>query len=155
MFDTGQKVAHFEILRKLGEGGMGEVYLVQDTKLNRKAAMKVQHLDSFEDKERRERFIREAQTAAQISHPNIMAIFDMGIAKTSDDRDISYIVMEYLPGQSLSEIMRNAEYDLGDMMRVAEKIASGLAAAHRMNIVHRDIKADNIIIDENGDPKIL
>ncbi len=155
MFDTGQKVAHFEILRKLGEGGMGEVYLVQDTKLNRKAAMKVQHLDSFEDKERRERFIREAQTAAQISHPNIMAIFDMGIAKSGEGRDISYIVMEYLPGKSLSDIMRNAEYDLGDMMRVAEKIASGLAAAHRMNIVHRDIKADNIIIDENGDPKIL
>lgn len=155
MFEIGEKVAHFEILQKLGEGGMGEVYLVQDSKLNRKAAMKVQNLDSFEDKERRERFIREAQTAAQISHPNIMAIFDMGIAKSSDDRDISYIVMEYLPGKTLSEIMRSSEYDLGDMMRVAEKIASGLAAAHRVSIVHRDIKADNIIIDENGEPKIL
>jgi len=155
MLEIGQRVGHFEIVRKLGEGGMGEVYLVQDSKLNRKAAMKVQHLDSFEDKERRERFVREAQTAAQINHPNVMAIYDIGIAKTGDEKEISYIVMEYLPGRSLSEIMRRTDYDLGDMVRIAEKIASGLAAAHRMNIVHRDIKADNIIIDEIGEPKIL
>lgn len=155
MFQVGQRVAHFEIIKKLGEGGMGEVYLVQDTKLNRRAAMKIQHLESFENKESRERFVREAQTAAQINHPYIMGIYDIGFAEATDGKEISYIVMEYLPGRSLNEVMRGAELDLGDMVRIAEKIASGLAAAHRLNIVHRDIKADNIIIDENGDPKIL
>ena len=155
MFEIGQKVEHFEVIKKLGEGGMGEVYLVHDTKLHRKAAMKVQHLDLFGDKEQQERFVREARTAAQINHPNVLGIYEIGITKTSDEKEISYIVMEYLPGRSLSEVMRNSAFELKDMVRIAEKIASGLAAAHRMNIVHRDIKADNIIIDENGEPKIL
>jgi serine/threonine protein kinase len=155
MFQVGQKIAHFEILKKIGEGGMGEVYLVQDAKLHRKAAMKVQHLEEFEVKERRDRFAREAQTAAQVNHPNVMGIYDIGFATGDDGKEFSYIVMEYLPGRSLSEVMRGSEYDLGDMVRIAEKIASGLAAAHRLNIVHRDIKADNIIIDEQGEPKIL
>lgn len=155
MFEIGQTIAHFEILQKLGEGGMGEVYLVRDTKLNRNAAMKVLHKDHFEDKERRERFVREAQMAAQINHPNVMAIFDIGETTYGESGEFSYIVMEYLAGQSLSSVMREKKHDLAEMVRIAEKISFGLASAHKLNIVHRDIKADNIIIEDNGEPKIL
>ena len=155
MFEVGQKVAHFEIIRKLGQGGMGEVYLVQDSKLNRKAAMKVLHSDYFEDKERKERFVREAQTAAQINHSNVMAIYDIGTAVTKEGKEINYILMEFLLGRPLGEVLRKKDLEMGDLVRIAEKISSGLAAAHRLNIVHRDIKADNIIIDESGEPKIL
>ena len=108
IFETGQKFAHFKIIRKLGEGGMGEVYLAEDQKLNRNIALKILHPEFFDQPERLERFRREARTAAKISHPNVMAIFDIGTAVDDrSEKEISYIVMEYISGQSLSEFVKN------------------------------------------------
>ena len=154
MFEVGYKFAHFEILSKIGEGGMGEVYLAKDLKLNRQVAIKVLHQESFDEKERKDRFIREAQTAAQINHPNVMGIFDIGTAEI-DGKEFCYIVSEYISGRRLTDIINKSDHDLKELVQIAEKVAAGLAAAHRLNIVHRDIKADNIMIEESGEPKIL
>lgn len=156
MLTAGDTLAHFKILSKLGEGGMGEVFLAEDTKLNRQVALKTLRDDYFDNEDRRERFEREAKTAAQIQHANIMAIYDIGVGKSPDGkRDIHYIVMEYIRGKHLNEFLVGKPEDVGKALRVAEKIASGLAAAHKLNIVHRDIKPENVIVDEHEEPKIL
>jgi serine/threonine protein kinase len=156
MLQAGQEFSHFKIIRKLGEGGMGEVYLAEDLKLNRQVALKILQSEYFDSSERLERFSREAKTAAGISHSNVMSIYDIGRAtEESSGKDISYIVMEYIKGSSLSDHLRDRASNLKYLLRIAEKIASGLAAAHKIGIVHRDIKTDNIKIDEHGDPKIL
>ena len=156
MFEAGQQFAHFEVIRKIGEGGMGEVYLVKDKKLNREVALKILHSEFFDSTERMERFNREAKTAAQISHSNVMAIHDIDSAKDKKTGKVfSYIVLEYIKGESLTDYLQNRNLTMTQLMRVAEKIAAGLVAAHKLDIVHRDIKTDNIKIDENGEPKIL
>ncbi len=156
MLNAGDALAQFKIVRKLGEGGMGEVFLAEDTKLNRQVALKTLRDDYFDDEDRRIRFEREAKTAAQIQHPNIMAIYDIGAAQPkAGEHEMHYIVMEYIRGKHLSEFLSDQSLDIGKKLRIAEKIASGLAAAHKLNIVHRDIKPDNIIVDEHEEPKIL
>ncbi|MEW5925170.1 MAG: serine/threonine-protein kinase, partial [Candidatus Zixiibacteriota bacterium] len=156
MLESGQSFGHFKIIKKLGEGGMGEVYLAEDTKLNRKIALKILQPAFLDDADRMQRLIREARTAAQISHPNVMGIYDLDSAKDEDSgRDLTYIVMEYVGGQSLTDYLQMRKPNIAECLRIAEKIASGLAAAHKLNIVHRDIKTDNIRIDEDGTPKIL
>lgn len=152
----GQTFAHFEVVRKLGEGGMGEVYLARDQKLNRQVAIKTLQEDFFDRPERKERFKREATTAASINHPNVTGIYDIGTAHDSDtDHDVDYIVMEYVQGTSLKKVISDQKFDMAATLRIAEKVAGGLAAAHKVNIVHRDLKPDNIIIDVNDEPKIL
>jgi serine/threonine protein kinase/tetratricopeptide (TPR) repeat protein len=156
MLTPGQEFGHFKILQKLGEGGMGEVYLAEDLKLNRRVALKTLRDDYFDNQDRRDRFEREAKTAAQVSHSNVMAIYDIGAATDpQSQKNIGYIVMEYIKGRTLTEYVAGSTADVGALLRLAEKIASGLTAAHKMNIVHRDIKADNILIDEHDEPKIL
>ncbi len=156
MLSPDQKLDHFKILSKIGEGGMGEVYLAEDEKLSRKVALKVLPYDLLENDDRRERFLREAKTAAKISHPNVMSIYDFGTCKPDgSDKDISYIVMEHIVGESLRDYLANRSVSMTERLRISEKIVRGLAAAHKLNIVHRDIKTDNIMIDSNGDAKIL
>ncbi len=156
MLTAGQTFAHFKIIKHLGSGGMGEVYLAEDQKLHRQVAIKILLADFFNEPERLRRFEREAKTAAQIMHPNIMAIYDMGEAMLPDEsRKVQYIVMERVQGTPLFEYLQTKQPDLGDIVRIAEKIASGLAAAHKLNIVHRDIKSSNILVDDEGNPKIL
>ncbi|RME24534.1 MAG: serine/threonine protein kinase, partial [Candidatus Zixiibacteriota bacterium] len=156
MLGEGKQIGHFTIIKKLGEGGMGAVYLAEDTKLHRQVALKVIAAEFLDDPERGRRFQREARTAAQINHPNVMAIYDIGTATDEETgRNISFIVMEYVPGRSLGDYLVEKQPEMKELIRIAEKIASGLAAAHKLNIVHRDIKPDNILIDENKEPKIL
>ena len=156
MLKAGQNFSHFKIIRMLGEGGMGEVYLAEDLKLNRPVALKILQAEFFDNPDRLERFRREAKTAAKISHPNVMGIYDMDMAREEETgRDINYIVMENVPGDSLTNFLKKRNYNTSEVLRLAEKIAAGLAAAHKLNIVHRDIKTDNIKVDDDGTPKIL
>ncbi|MDF1544747.1 MAG: serine/threonine-protein kinase [bacterium] len=156
LLEQGSHFAHFKIVRRIGVGGMGEVYLAEDQKLGRNVSIKILQQDAFDNSERMERFRREAQTAAKISHPNVMAIYDIGVTQSPEHgQDVSYIVMEYVDGFELSEYLREKGPALSSKVRLAEKIASGLSAAHKLNIVHRDIKAENILITEDGEPKIL
>ncbi|MFZ5980459.1 MAG: protein kinase domain-containing protein, partial [Candidatus Zixiibacteriota bacterium] len=156
MLKAGQNFSHFKIIRMLGEGGMGEVYLAEDQKLNRQVALKILQAEFFDNPDRLERFRREAKTAARVSHPNVMGIYDMDMAREEETgRDINYIVMENVPGDSLTNYLKKRSFNTSDVLRLAEKIAAGLAAAHKLNIVHRDIKTDNIKVDDDGNPKIL
>lgn len=156
MLNPGQNLDHFKIIKKIGEGGMGEVYLAEDQKLTRTVAIKVLPYDLIEDDDRRERFIREAKTAASISHPNVMSIYDFGTCRPEGyEADLNYIVMEHIEGQSLKNYLANRNVSMTERLKLSEKIARGLAGAHKLNIVHRDIKTDNIMIDSNGEPKIL
>ncbi len=156
MLQPGQEFAHFRIIRELGSGGMGAVFLAEDLKLNREVALKVILAEYFDDAERLHRFQREARTAAQISHPNVMGIFDIGAAPDPNSgRELEYIVMERVKGIPLGEYFQSKNPDIGGVIRIGSRIAAGLAAAHKLNIAHRDIKASNILIDEEGNPKIL
>lgn len=156
MLETGQVFANFKILGHLGAGGMGEVYLAEDQKLNRQVALKILLDEFFEDSERLQRFEREAKTAAQITHPNVMGIYDMGKGKHPETgKEVSYIVMERVHGKPLFDYMQSSQTNLNSVLRLGEKIAAGLAAAHKLNIVHRDIKSSNILVDDEGTPKIL
>jgi len=156
MLSPGQELNHFIIVKKIGEGGMGEVYLAEDRKLSRKVALKVLPYDLLEDSDRLERFYREAKTAAKISHPNVMSIYDFGTCRPDGvDKDLNYIVMEYIEGESLQDFLADHNVSMTERLKLSEKIARGLSAAHKLNIVHRDIKTDNIMIDSNGEPKIL
>jgi tetratricopeptide (TPR) repeat protein len=156
MLQSGQDFAHFKIIRKLGEGGMGAVFLAEDQKLHRQVALKILPEEFFGDKERLERFEREARVAAQINHSNVTSIFDLGHAQEpGSDRTLAYIVMEYVPGVNLRDYLASHALEMVDILRLAEKIAAGLAAAHKLKIVHRDIKPENILINEDGEPRIL
>ncbi|MFH1688420.1 MAG: protein kinase [bacterium] len=156
MLEVGQLLAHFKVIRKLGEGGMGEVYLAEDTKLNRQVALKILQAEFLDNDDRRARFEREAKTAAQITHANVMAIYDTDVAVIeSTGQKLTYIVMEYVAGRCLTEYLGQRHPNVGEMLRLAQRIAAGLAAAHKLHIVHRDIKGENILITDQGEPKIL
>ncbi len=156
MLEAGQEFAHFKIIRELGAGGMGAVYLAEDLKLHREVALKILLGEFFDDAERLARFEREAKTAAQISHPNIMAIYDIGVAPDpATGNELHYIVMERVKGIPLGEYFQSNNPDMGAVIRIASRISSGLSAAHKLNIAHRDIKSSNILVDDEGNPKIL
>jgi serine/threonine protein kinase len=152
---AGQAVNHYQIIKKIGAGGMGQVYLALDTKLNRQVAIKVL-LGSFVDNDDRvKRLRREALTAAKINHANIMSIHDIGEYKDTSGRIINFIVMEYIEGESLDDYLNSHKLSLSELLRIAEKSASALASAHQLDIVHRDIKLDNVMINTDNEPKIL
>jgi len=146
----GQTISHYRILEKLGEGGMGEVYLAEDTKLHRRVALKLLPAYLTRNAEARARFEREAQAEAALSHPNIVIIHDTG-----DLDGQVYIVMEYVEGKSLRELMDQRELSLEQVIEIALQICEGLKKAHQAGIVHRDIKPENIMIDRDGRVKIL
>ena len=146
----GKTISHYKITEKLGEGGMGEIYLAQDTKLERQVALKFlpQHLTT--DKDNVERFEREAKAAAALNHPNIVTIYDV----LEEDGHLC-IVMEYVDGKSLRNVID--EYNLGQdkIIDIISQLSEGLSKAHKAGIVHRDIKPENIIIDQDARVKIL
>jgi serine/threonine-protein kinase len=146
----GKTVSHYKIIEKLGEGGMGEVYLAEDLKLERKVAIKFlpQHLTK--DKDNVERFEREAKAAASLNHPNIVTIHEI-----AEENDQIFIVMENVEGKSLRDIISEYKMGIDKIIDIITQISVGLSQAHKAGIVHRDIKPENIIIDKDARVKIL
>ena len=147
---SGTKLGRYEIRSKLGEGGMGEVYLAQDTKLDRKVALKILPSDVAADRNRMSRFVQEAKAASALNHPNIITIY-----KIDQTGSVHFIATEFIDGETLRECMRNASMKLGDVLDVATQIASALSAAHTAGIVHRDIKPENVMLRSDGIVKVL
>ncbi len=147
---VSQNFSHYKILKLLGEGGMGEVYLAEDTRLERKVALKILPAAFAQDTERMRRFVREAKAASALNHPNILTIYETGATDNTN-----YIASEYVDGETLTERMRREPLSLKAALDVAVQIASALDAAHGAGIVHRDIKPDNVMIRPDGFVKLL
>ena len=142
--------SHYRILRKIGEGGMGEVFLAHDELLDRKVALKFLPALIARDEHARARFDREAKAAAAINHPNIIIVHEVGVHD-----EVPYIAMAYVEGESLSAILRRRHLPVGRAIAIASQVCDGLAEAHSQGIVHRDIKPGNIHIDQRGHARIL
>jgi serine/threonine-protein kinase len=149
--DLPQSVDRFDVVRILGKGGMGTVYLARDQRLARLVAIKVLHAEDLAAEDRRARFLREARTAAAIRHANVATIYEVG----ETVEGVPFIVMEYCEGETLSQRMRRRPIEAGEFLSIARQIAAGAAAAHEGGIVHRDLKSANIMIEPTGQVKIL
>ena len=151
---AGTKLGRYEIRSQLGAGGMGEVYLAQDTKLDRKVALKILPPklaeDLAEDKDRMSRFVREAKFASALNHPNIITIHEIG-----EIDGMHFIATEYIEGETLKTQLKRESLSLKSTLEIALQVASALDAAHRAGIVHRDIKPDNIMVRHDGIVKVL
>jgi TolB-like protein/Flp pilus assembly protein TadD/predicted Ser/Thr protein kinase len=143
-------IAQYRILSHLGKGGMGEVYLAEDTRLGRKVALKVLPVQFAKDPERLHRFELEARAASALNHPNIITIFDVG-----EVDGLPFISTEFIEGQTLRQLLRGSQLDLRQALDVAAQVAAALSASHQAGIVHRDIKPENIIIRPDGYVKVL
>lgn len=146
----GQSIGHYGVVRRLGAGGMGEVYLVHDTRLERDVALKLLPDSMLQDATVRERFLREARAASKLSHPNIVTIHAI---ESFDGRD--GIVMEYVDGLPLDQYRAQTGRTLSQLADVGLQIADGLSAAHAAGVVHRDLKPSNILVDQAGRARIL
>jgi Tol biopolymer transport system component len=138
---AGQRVSHYQIQEKLGEGGMGAVYRAYDTQLRRPVALKVLPPEYASDPERRSRLLREARAASALNHPNIVNIYEVG-----SDNGVDFIAMEFIEGKSLGDMIPAKGLPLGKTLDYAAQIASGLAKAHAAGVVHRDLKPGNIML---------
>jgi eukaryotic-like serine/threonine-protein kinase len=147
---TGQSLHHYQILDKLGEGGMGVVYKARDTHLDRFVAIKVLTPEKVSDPDRKARFIREAKAASALNHPNIITVHDI-----STDSGIDFIAMEYVDGKTLDQLIPRKGMRLNEALRLAIQIADALARAHSAGIIHRDLKPANIMVDGHGQVKVL
>ena len=147
---TGQEVGYYLIEKKLGCGGMGEVYLAQDVRLGRSVALKLLDPDLTRDRATRERFLREARLASSLDHANICTIHEVGEA---DDR--LFIAMQYVEGHTLREVIDGQPLSLDSLLSIGLQVADALAAAHSQAIVHRDIKPANIMTTSRGQAKVL
>ena len=145
----GQTVSHYRILEKLGEGGMGVVFLAEDTLLGRRVAIKF--LSAPEDHHFRARFLREARAVSSLSHPNIATIHDYGESSAGQP----FIVMEFIKGQTLGELLQGSALTLTRSLEIIESVAEALGAAHSRGIIHRDIKPSNVLVNDDGVVKVL
>jgi eukaryotic-like serine/threonine-protein kinase len=146
----GTRLGRYEIRSQIGAGGMGEVYLAQDTKLDRKVALKILPSDLASNSDRMERFIREAKSAAALNHPHIAQVFEIGEQDGSH-----FIAMEFIDGVTLRDKIYRERPELRKLLRVLQQVAEGLSKAHAAGIVHRDLKPDNIMITRDGFAKVL
>jgi eukaryotic-like serine/threonine-protein kinase len=142
--------SHYETLQKLGEGGMGEVYLAQDTRLGRLVALKLLPSKFTEDTMRMRRFQQEARAVSSLNHPNILTIYEIGEAEGEQ-----FIAMEYVEGVTLRERMNDTRMSLSTILDISIQISMALSAAHEASIIHRDIKPENIMIRRDGYVKVL
>jgi eukaryotic-like serine/threonine-protein kinase len=150
MLQAGQTLLHYRILEKIGEGGMGAVYKAQDTHLDRFVAVKVLPHDRMADADRRQRFVQEAKAASSLNHPNIVVVHDIAA-----DGGLDFIVMEYVEGRTLDQLIGRKGLRLNEALGCAAQIADGLARAHAAGIVHRDLKPTNLMVTPEGRVKIL
>ena len=148
--EIGQQILHYRILHKLGEGGMGAVYLAEDTKLNRKVALKFLPAEMISDPERLKRFEREAKTVAALNHPNIVTIYSV-----EEQNGVPFIAMELVDGKSLTELIPEQGQTLDRIFELAIPIADAVSAAHEKGITHRDLKPGNIMVGSDGRVKVL
>ncbi|MBA3568146.1 MAG: protein kinase [Pyrinomonadaceae bacterium] len=147
---AGQVVGHYQIVAPLGKGGMGEVYLASDTKLDRKVALKLLPAEFTNHKDLLRRFIQEAKAASSLNHPNIITIHEIG-----QTDGVHFIATEFIDGQTLKQRMTRARLKFADVLDVSIQVASALQAAHAAGLVHRDIKPENIMLRPDGYVKVL
>ncbi len=147
----GKTVGHYRITSKLGAGGMGEVFLAEDTRLQRKAAITVLPAELAADSERRQRFLKEARAASALNHPHVCIVYDVG--ETEDG--LPFIAMEFIEGGSLDSVLKARRLEIPQIVDLAAQVADALDAAHAYRIVHRDIKPANISLNERGQVKVL
>ena len=146
-----RKFGRYRIIRRLGKGGMGTVFLAEDTQLQRQVALKIPQFESDNDHELLERFYREARAAATLNHPNLCPVHDVG-----EIDGIHYLTMAYIEGQELAELVRPGEPLSGEeAAAIVHKVALGMAEAHDKGIVHRDLKPANISMNHRGDPVVM
>jgi len=146
----GVTLSHYHIVSEIGAGGMGEVYLAQDTKLDRKVALKILPADLAANHDRMRRFVQEAKAASALNHPNIITIYE--IDETGSGH---FIATEFIDGETLRERGRQAPMKLGEVLDIATQIAGALSAAHAAGIIHRDIKPENVMLRRDGIVKVL
>ena len=146
----GQIISHYRITEKLGEGGMGVVYRAEDTKLRRPVALKFLTQQLLDSEEHRDRFLREAQAAAALDHPNICTVYEIDEAEGQ-----TFLAMAFVEGQSLKEKIEARPLKLDQALDLAIQTARGLEAAHKKGIVHRDIKPANLMLTEEGQVKVM
>src|SRR5206468_541135 len=150
MLGAGTKLGRYEIRSKLGEGGMGEVYLAQDTQLDRRVAIKLLPPETISDEHARKRLVREARAAATLDHPHICSVYEVGEA---DGRN--FIAMQYVEGETLDAKLKRKPLELKEYLSIASQVADALSEAHAHGIIHRDIKPSNIIITSRGQAKVM
>ncbi len=146
----GDHILHYRIIEKLGAGGQGAVFKALDTKLGRTLVLKVLPPELTQSKVNFGRFEREARLASSLDHPNICTIFDLNIAN-----DVNFIVMQYVEGRNIRELVNGQPLALRSAVSIALQVCDALAAAHARGIIHRDIKAHNVMVTNDGQAKIL
>ena len=146
----GQTLAHYRLVEKLGEGGMGEVWVAEDTKLKRKIALKILPTAMTGDAERCARFEREAQTVAALNHPNIVTVYSV-----EEDRGLHFMTMELVDGETLAERTPRDGFSLGKLLEHAVPLAEAVSVAHEQGIIHRDLKPANVMIGKDGRLRVL
>src|SRR3989449_4228136 len=146
----GTKLGRYEIRSQIGKGGMGEVYLAEDTRLHRKVALKILPADVASNQDRMRRFNQEATAAAALNHPHIAHIYEIG-----ESEGVNFIAMEFIDGVTLRDKIHRDQAPLAKLLKYLTQVAEGLSKAHSAGIVHRDLKPDNIMISRDGFAKIL
>jgi len=146
----GRTISHYQVIEKLGAGGMGEIFKARDPRLNRTVAIKAMSISAMGEPDRRRRFIQEAQAASGLNHPNIITIHDI-----LTDEENEYMVMEYVAGKTLADLIPAEGLGVEKTLRYGVQMADALAAAHAAGIVHRDLKPGNVMVTESGLVKIL
>ncbi len=147
---VGRVIAHYRIIKFLGSGGMGEIYLADDTQLDRTVAIKILPAEVASDKDRMSAFIREAKAASAIDHPNIVHVYEI-----NQTDNINFIAMQYVEGETLASKINGKPLEIAEFLQIAIQITDGMAEAHARGIVHRDLKPANIMISNKGYAKLL